>query len=148
MVSMKDETVIIKNIESYKISFCNGNMILKPETKMAFNLDADFTDSKIKSIRIEGRKYTYKTYKSIINHLFNLFDYKFIIKNSKLKIINGKTENKKYIYLKKLNISYKYTNNNKIIEEIYSLTKMNNIKIKLEIQLDDNKLEIYENCFF
>lgn len=143
-MKINDENIIIQNIENYQISFYKNNMILtKKKEKITFEdlKNYNFKHSNIISCEINNIKVEYNKYRPIIFYIYSILNNKDIImKNSFLNIKEGKILNKGYEYIKSLNISVQGVDSNKIIKEIYHMTKLGNIKINIKIQLENKKI--------
>lgn len=146
-MSISEDTIIITNIERFNISFDNGNMILKrKKDKPKIDLTEDFTGSKIISCFINNIDTKLNKYGPIIYEIYKLFDKEFILNNATIKCTDGKNKDKAhYYYIQELDISTIRVNANSSINEIVHLTKLTGTQIKLEIELVNKKIIIYEN---
>jgi hypothetical protein len=145
-MSISEDTIIITNIDRFTISFDNGNMILRrKKEKPEFNEDADFTGSKVISCYINNEVININNFRGIVFEIYKLFDKEFLLNNCIVKCVDGKATDKHYKYIPDLDLSFIGVNTNTSIREIVHLTKLTGTEIKLEIELENKKIVIYEN---
>ena len=144
-----DKNIIIKNIDTYDISFYNNSLILKKKQYHTepINIDEllkkyDFTRSNILEVVIDNKKLEITKYFSILKYIYNLIDNKkIILDNTIMHIKTGNLDNQKgFKYIEKHNISIQGTANNKTIKEIINMCNMCNICKKIKIQLSNNEI--------
>lgn len=150
----EDGTIIYKKenilLEDYNVIEENNLIKLKPKKKIIIvdNIDKlkglNFNNSTILDCFINGKKPTKNKYHSIMLDIYNLIgDGDLIIQN---KLLNVKTENvsgKGYVYDEELGISIQRADANKTFKEIVNQCLMNNIKLNIEIKLDNDKLIVF-----
>jgi hypothetical protein len=140
-----NDNIIISNIENYNISFYNGNMILtKKVKKNKLQLEElnkyNFAKSKIIKCKIDNNCVELNKYLRILFFLYKLIDNReLILNNTKLNIVDNRYEDKGFKYLEQLNISIQRVDSNKSLQEIIHITNICNIKLELEIELEDGK---------
>lgn len=149
----QNNKIVIKNIENYHMNYSDGDLILiKKESDITsdklknsnlkyYDLeDSELKHSKIKSCNINNKNYEFKKYIEIIAELYKIINNKnLILNNTILNIIEGKRV-KGLKYLEKLNISVQGTDSPKSLREIYNISKIGNIDIKLTLKLKNNKI--------
>ena len=141
-MEIKDDNIIIHNIEDYNINIKNGDLILikKSETKIDLT-KYDFKKSKILFFKINNKKLNINKYKIIYKYLYEYINKKdFIIKNTLLNIKDGEYNSEGFQYISKLNFSVQGVDANKAIKEIFNISKLANIKIKLKIKLENSSI--------
>ena len=138
------ETIKINNIEYIIYPQNNGELILKP-IQIINNLDnldtINFSSSQITSCKINNDNHEIYKYKSILNKIYEIIDDGTkIIRNTCLNIKTIRCTDKGFYYLKNLGISVQGVDSNKCIYEIINQCIENNINLKINIKLNDNKL--------
>jgi hypothetical protein len=99
----------------------------------------NFCNSQITYCKINNEEY--KIYKSILKEIYEIIDDgSKIIKNTCLNIKTIRYTDKGFYYLKDLGISVQGVDANKCIYEIINQCIENNINLKINIKLNDNKL--------
>ena len=146
MITMKIGSRYI-NISCNKIDWdeiiTKFDSVLRQKIKITNeNLDnIIFTHSKILNLKINNIQQPIKSYKKLIDHLYDIIDDSDkIIKNTLLNIKPALVINKGFIYNKKNNISVQGADANKSIREIYNQCEHNNIKLFVEIKLKSNEI--------
>ena len=139
------ETITIDNIK-YKIQKqSNGNLLLIPIKKIMINkseqlIDYNFCKSQIISCKINDRTTDMKKYKAIQNEIYSIIDDGAqIIKNSTLNIKTIKCTDKGFTYNEDLGISVQGVNSNFCLYEIIVQCENNNIKLYIDIELDNKE---------
>jgi hypothetical protein len=144
-----DKNIIIKNIDTYDISFYNNSLILKKKQKHTepINIDEllekyDFTSSDILEVVIDNKKLEITKYFSLLKYIYNLIDNKkLILDNTIMNIKTGNLDKQKgFRYIEKHNISVQRTANNRTIKEILNMCNICNICKKIKIQLSNNEI--------
>lgn len=143
-MEIKDDNIIISNIENYNITFYNGNMIISKKLKK-ITLEQikalDFKNSTIINCSINNDNKSFKKYNKIINYLFEeINDIDIILDNTILNIKKGKYEDKGYKFISKLNISIQGVDANKSIQEIFNISKISQIPINIKIKLENEQI--------
>ena len=138
------ETIKINNIEYIIYPQNNGELLLKP-IQIINNLDnldtINFSSSQITSCKINNDNHEIYKYKSILNKIYEIIDDGTkIIRNTCLNIKTIRCTDKGFYYLKNLGISVQGVDANKCIYEIINQCIENNINLKINIKLNDNKL--------
>jgi hypothetical protein len=138
------ETIKINNIDYQIYPQNNGELILKP-LQIINNLDDlnmfNFCNSQITDCKINNEEYEIYKYKSILKEIYEIIDDgSKIIKNTCLNIKTIRYIDKGFYYLKDLGISVQGVDANKCIYEIINQCIENNINLKINIKLNDNKL--------
>jgi hypothetical protein len=138
------ETIKINNIDYQIYPQNNGELILKP-LHIINNLDNlnmfNFCNSQITYCKINNDNHEIYKYKSILNKIYEIIDDgSKIIKNTCLNIKTIGCTDKGFYYLKKLGISIQGVDANKCLYEIINQCIENNINLKINIKLNNNKL--------
>jgi len=122
---------------SKKIKIVENN-ILHKKLKTPYE-DIEFKFSKINECIINNKDCIHKSYKGIIDYIYEILnDLSQIKKNSIMNIKKEKFEDKGFKYNKKLNISIQGVDSNTAFKEIYNQCKNNNLKMMLCIKLNNN----------
>lgn len=110
----------------------------------------NFTNSKIKEVRINNGLSVLKTLPKILVNIFKIIaDPNKIIKNSKLVIIknlNDEIKIKGREYINKLNINYIKPDSNLCIYEMFSQSELNEIKLEIKIELTNKEIIKIVTC--
>ncbi len=138
------ETIKINNIDYQIYPQNNGKLILKP-LQIINNLDDlnmfNFCNSQITYCKINNDNHEIYKYKSILNKIYEIIDDgSKIIRNTCLNIKTIRCTDKGFYYLKKIGISVQGVDANKCLYEIINQCIENNINLKINIKLNDNKL--------
>ena len=149
-MEIKDDNIIISNIENYNICFYKGNLILSKKKKKKISLDEiknnDFKNSSIINCVINNKKVNFTKYKQIIFYLFEeINNNEMILDNTTLNIKKGKYEEKGYKFNSNLNISIQGVDANKSILEIYNISKISQIPIDIKVKLKDENILTINN---
>ena len=135
-------TITIDNIE-YDIYPQEGdNLLLRPKIIQINNLDKlsqyDFCNSNIVSYKINNDITDKNRYKSILNDIYTIINSGTkIIKNTTLNIKTIEYNDRGFYYLKELGISVQGVDANKCLYEIVNQCIKNNIKLKMNIKLEN-----------
>jgi hypothetical protein len=104
----------------------------------------NFTNSKIKEVRINNGLSILKTLPKILVYIYKIIsNSNKIIKNSKLiitKNLNGKIKIKGREYINKLNINYIKPDSNLCVYEIFSQSELNEIKLEIKVELSNQEI--------
>ncbi len=138
------ETIKINNIDYQIYPQNNGKLILKP-LQIINNLDDlnmfNFCNSQIIYCKINNDEYHTHKYRTILNEIYEIIDDgTVIIKNTCLNIKTIRYTDNGFYYLKDLGISVQGVDANKCLYEIINQCIENNINLKINIKLNDNKL--------
>ena len=122
----------------------NGDIILQQKQIVVISdireiKKYDFTKSIINICTINAINFEKLKYKPILKYIYNLInDGTHIIKNTLLNIKTIKKEDEGFYYLQELGISIQGVDSNKCIYEIVNQCIKNNIKIIIDIKLNNN----------
>lgn len=131
--------IVEKQISSKTIYDCNK--LIKNKKILKFSKIIYFS---INNTICESVKY----WNGIIIHLYEMInDAKLILKNTILKIVECKTNDYHFTYNEKLGISIQGSVIAKMIEEIYIMSKICEIKIKIKIELNDKSIIYLKDDF-
>ena len=138
------ETIKINNIDYQIFPQNNGQLILKP-LQIINNLDnldtINFSSSQITYCKINNDEYQTHKYRTILNKIYEIIDDGTkIILNSDLNIKTIRYTANGFYYLNNLGISVQGVDSNKCIYEIINQCEKNNINLKINIKLNNNKL--------
>lgn len=144
-----DKNIIIKNIDTYDISFYNNSLILKKKQQHTepVNIDEllekyDFTSSDILEVVIDNKKLDIINYFPLLKYIYNLINSKkLILDNTIMNIKTGNLDKQKgFKYIEKYNFSVQRTANNKTVKELTNMCNICNIHKKIKIQLSNNDI--------
>jgi hypothetical protein len=140
-MEVKSDNIVIHNIEEYEINFYEGNLILTKKKKHIDLTKYNFQKSEIIFCSINNKKIELNKYRSICKYIYEYINNKdLIIENTLLNTKSGKYTLDGYSYFEKLDFSLQGCDANKSIKEIIHMCKLSNIKIKLKIKLENNKI--------
>ena len=130
----------------------DGTLVLKPLYKTVItknNLEElskyDFCNSSILIGKINDNNIQKNKYKCILQEMYNIINNgSKIIKYTSLNIDTLKRKDKGYYYLKSLGISIQGVDSNKSLYEICNQSKINNIKLEIKINLNNNDIIIIQ----
>lgn len=144
-----NKNIIIKNIDTYDISFYNNSLILKKKKNHTepVNIDEllqkyDFKSSKILKVIIDNKRLEIINYFTLLKYIYNLIDCKkLILDNTIMNIKAGNIDKQKsFRFINKHNFSVQGTENNKTIKEIINMCNICNIHKKIKIKLSNDEI--------
>lgn len=138
------KTIIVDDIEYIIHKQDDNNLLLTPKYIYVKSLQDvskhDFCKSKIISCTINNRMYDIKKYKPLLEKIYTIIDSGTkIIKKTLLNIDTKYRNDSGFYYIDELEISVQGVDSNKCIQEICNQSIINEIKLDIEIKLDDDK---------
>lgn len=146
----RSDTVEIEGISDYNIIIENDTMILKLKNTSVSEISQSLTNSKIINCTIKsGRKNISSkknAYRTILVDIWKSMALQKIIQNTSfnIQLLDSRGESG-YYFNKDLNFSFQSKDSNGTWKEIIKMIKLNNYKIKAEIELADGEVINYSN---
>jgi hypothetical protein len=128
----------------------DGSILLKKKNIQINNCDDllgyYFTESQIVICKVNDEIINNANYSKILNKVYDIIGSgKKITKNTLINIETFKIEDKCFVWLQNLGISYQRADTNKTIKEILNQSILNNISIFIKIRLSTDDIILIKN---